>query len=1333
MSELQIGTAIGGFRIEALIGQGSMGTVYSAQDVALDRRVAVKVLAPSLARDAQFHERFLRESRLAASLEHPNIIPIHAAGENDGLLYLAMRYVDGRDLANLLTALGRLDPARAVEIVAQIGSALDAAHARDLIHRDVKPANILLASHDGKTDHAYLCDFGLAKHASTVSSLTGDRGIVGTVEYLAPEQIEGRPVDGRVDVYALGCVLYEMLTGEPPFTRGNELGALLAHVSDPPPKVSERRPDVPEAFDDVIAMALAKDRDLRYPTCEALVAGARSALSGERFDVRPASAQKAAVRTFLFADVRGYTAYTREHGDEAGAELARAFAKLVSRLAPQHSGTLQELRGDEALVVFDSARAALRFAVALQSAIAEEELARPVGVALDAGEAVAVEGGFRGGALNRAARLCALAGPGEVLASDAVRELAGRTEGIAFGFRRVKRVKGFEKPVGVVEIHATHAAPGRELGRSVRRTLFGPRPRLRIGLALVLVTAVAVVAVVATRHAASSRQALPSGSLGIVDAASGTPTGSLNPGSPEVDALVADGDGFWALSGSNGIFMQQIDAVQRTVTQQVPLAHQPYWVAPHTAFGAVWMTWNDGAKPELIRFDAQFGRIAARIALPTQTDASSANQAEGVALTPDAVWVAFGVPKRLARIDPRTNKITRTVKLPDADSWNDTLLAAGDGQLWAIDRTGRRLVRVDPETGEVLASGKIHDGFIEDAAVVGGSLWLPVEDDAGVWQVNKTGAIVGKVDTGQVPFALATAGDSLYVSNQNSGTVTRINAFTQETRQFDVGHRPLGVGVTGSHLWVFVGQSAKDAHARITGSRVVEAVTPGDPFFLTDPATLRGVEQHALQYAVGVRLMDVNVRADGSSEVYPSGAAAQPLVSNGGRTFTFRIRPGFRYSPPSNAQVSAADWKYSIERALSPVYGNRQTSYCQYVIPDIAGEAAYDARRAATISGIAVAGATVAFTLTQPSPTFPARLANACFTSVPLGTPALADGVPQPIASAGPYYIDSHIAGQQLILRPNPHYTGPRPRKLDALVFRNGFDPSKAAALVADGATADYTFESGNSDPAPSMVPGGLYARTLGASAGRDRRYFRPAASGLRELLLNTTHGPLRDVRLRRAIALAVDRTAIAGVDGGIPAERMITPGVPGYDSHQIVRADTLQRARALIGHRHIHLALYTYQGRGNGNQDRARLVRTSLSAVGIDVSVKVVQDPWAFARRASSPVDILLDGWAPDYEDPANILNELLDPQLLGGGLYPAFFKSPPWIARLRAAARLTGARRPAAYERLDHELALGPVPAVPLAFFAGTPQLFSQRVGCHTFLPQYNGLVDFASLCLN
>ena len=354
MADLSTGTAIAGYRIEAVLGHGSMGTVYSPLDMSLERRVALKVLTPELARDERFRERFLRESKLAASLEHPHIVPIHAAGEADGVLYLAMRYVEGRDLAALLRSLGRLEPDRALALLGQVASALNAAHARGLIHRDVKPANILLTQHGGRDDYAYLCDFGLAKHASTVSSLTGSRAIVGTVDYLAPEQIEGKPVDGRADVYALACVLFECLTGAPPFERGNELASLLAHVNDPPPSVSERSADVPSELDAVVAAGLAKDRERRQASAGDLVGTARAALrvAGARRD----------------APIEGLGVMHRHQrtarGDCRGVYEAR-IRQIVQEVAPGHAGTLQELRGDEALVVFDSARQALRLAVAL--------------------------------------------------------------------------------------------------------------------------------------------------------------------------------------------------------------------------------------------------------------------------------------------------------------------------------------------------------------------------------------------------------------------------------------------------------------------------------------------------------------------------------------------------------------------------------------------------------------------------------------------------------------------------------------------------------------------------------------------------------------------------------------------------------------------------------------------------------------------------------------------------------------------------------------------------------------------------------------------------------
>ena len=210
----RVGTELAGYRIEALLGHGGMSVVYLAEDRRLKRRVALKLMAAGLAEDETFRERFLRESELAASIDHPNIVPIYEAGESDELLFIAMRYVEGADLKERLRR-GRLEPGEAIAILAQVASALDAAHARGLVHRDVKPSNVLLdtgASPDG-SDHAYLADFGLTKRLTEKSGLGDDGQLMGTIDYVAPEQIAGEELDGRADVYSLGCVLYECLVG----------------------------------------------------------------------------------------------------------------------------------------------------------------------------------------------------------------------------------------------------------------------------------------------------------------------------------------------------------------------------------------------------------------------------------------------------------------------------------------------------------------------------------------------------------------------------------------------------------------------------------------------------------------------------------------------------------------------------------------------------------------------------------------------------------------------------------------------------------------------------------------------------------------------------------------------------------------------------------------------------------------------------------------------------------------------------------------------------------------------------------------------------------------
>jgi serine/threonine protein kinase len=259
--ETLIEKVFAGYRVESLIGRGGMGVVYRATDLSLDRAVALKVLTDELARDPAFRRRFVSESKLAASLDHPNVIPIHAAGEHDGILYIAMRFVPGDDLRTILKLSGRMQPERVARLIAQVASALDAAHAHGLVHRDVKPANVLVT----EEDHVYLTDFGLSKRLSGNTQATRSGVILGTLDYMAPEQIRGETIGPYTDVYSLGCLIAHLLTGEVPFPVRTDEGKLWAHFTEPPPRVSTRVPGLGTRFDPVIARAMNKQPDRRYP------------------------------------------------------------------------------------------------------------------------------------------------------------------------------------------------------------------------------------------------------------------------------------------------------------------------------------------------------------------------------------------------------------------------------------------------------------------------------------------------------------------------------------------------------------------------------------------------------------------------------------------------------------------------------------------------------------------------------------------------------------------------------------------------------------------------------------------------------------------------------------------------------------------------------------------------------------------------------------------------------------------------------------------------------------------------------------------------------------
>ena len=273
----RIGSVLAGFRIESLLGKGGMSIVYLAEQEFPKRWVALKLLSSDLSEDERFRERFVRESNTAASIDHPNIIPIYGAGEVDGQLFIAMRYVKGSDLKHVIHSEGALDPARALSIISQVAGALDVAHGEGLVHRDVKPGNILLASGPESFEHVYLSDFGLTKRTSSESGITGTGQFVGTLDYAAPEQFEGTPLDARADVYSLGCVTFECLTGQAPFTRDGDAALMYAHLMAPRPTPSAIRPEL-SVFDDVIGRAMARRPEDRYATAGSFANDLRAAI-----------------------------------------------------------------------------------------------------------------------------------------------------------------------------------------------------------------------------------------------------------------------------------------------------------------------------------------------------------------------------------------------------------------------------------------------------------------------------------------------------------------------------------------------------------------------------------------------------------------------------------------------------------------------------------------------------------------------------------------------------------------------------------------------------------------------------------------------------------------------------------------------------------------------------------------------------------------------------------------------------------------------------------------------------------------------------------------------
>ena len=595
------GAEIAGYRIDALAGRGGMGEVYRAWDERLGRYVALKLVAPRLADDERFRERFLRESRLAAGIDHPNVIPVYEAGEADGRLYIAMRYVEGSDLRKLLTYEGVFDPERALRLLAPIAGALDAAHARGLVHRDVKPGNVLIAvdPNADPPEHVYLSDFGL----TTLSADPGDGGpFSGTAEYAAPELVTGGPVDGRADVYALGCILFECLTGTPPYRGDSVLTTLWGHVNDPVPAATARNPDLPPAIDGVLRKALAKEPRDRFPSGRALIEAARDPLGISGIEVpaiqrrRWFAAVAALVLGLAVAGVALGIVLTR--GGEGTAAPASGGAAV--RIDPAtNSASAAIAVGDGASAVgaapdgvwVASYHEGTLWRIDPQSLIAARvpSIGAPSGIALHGGRVyVAAEGpsAASGNVTDYDAATGSRRGSVELLACS----VAAGAEGIwAAGCPNVQRLSADDKPKIVANIPISFRHP---------------------------------------RTAANDRNELSSMAAGL---------------------------GFlWVLGDAADRRVWRVDPKRNAVAGAFSLDFSPADIA--AGAGAVWVV--DQINDRLVRLDASSGGVTARIAV--------GRGARAVAVGAGSVWVACFLDRTVVRVDPITNRVVSRIKVAES-------------------------------------------------------------------------------------------------------------------------------------------------------------------------------------------------------------------------------------------------------------------------------------------------------------------------------------------------------------------------------------------------------------------------------------------------------------------------------------------------------------------------------------------------------------------------------------------------------------------------------------------------------------------------------------------
>jgi peptide/nickel transport system substrate-binding protein len=867
------------------------------------------------------------------------------------------------------------------------------------------------------------------------------------------------------------------------------------------------------------------------------------------------------IRAFLIADIRGYTLFTLERGDEAAAKLATKFARLAREGVEARAGEVIELRGDEALCVFASSRQAIRAAVELQDRFVAETVSDPalplaVGIGLDAGEAVSVEGGYRGGALNLAARLCGQAGPGEILASREVAHLARRVEGVTYADRGEVSLKGMTDPVTVIEVSSEAGPAAARLAPLIpkREPPSSPaaspprRTRWRLLVAALALVVVAVAIPIVLSGGGDGLSSVAPNSIGVIDPESGNILRSIE--LPNAPGSMAAGEGaVWVTAPDAGRIMR-IDAQTETVVDSTQVGSAPAGIA--VGEGAVWVVDSDG--PSLVRVSPETNEEVATIPV--------GNGPAGVAVTNGAVWVTNRLDGTVSRIDPATSEVSEIISVGQAP----TGIAADDDGVWVANSDDGTVVRIDPATNTV--DTVVGVGNQPGAVAVGpDGVWVANTLDGTVSRIDPgTGIVTRVITVGLGPSAIAVAGDAVWVTNEFDGTVSQVDIDTDsEAHSIATVSAPRGAATVGGAPWISV-RGAVTSHRGGT-LRVVTSglgsVGGGDSI---DPA-LAGAEWiliNAYDGLVGFK----RVGGQDGLTLVPNLAISLPTPADAGKTYRFKLREGLRYS--SGVPVRASDFRLAFERGF-----RIEDSYLrQYGGLTIVGAAeCTESPETCDLSeGIETddAAGTITFHLNQPDPSLIYKLALPFTFAVPPGTP-MTDVGTTPVPATGPYMIDEYMAGDRLVLVRNPEF-----HEWYAPARPDGYPDRIEVTLGLSIGEQVSEVEQGRADWVADSITGETIENLVTQYAGQVHPYPELTTAWL---ALNTSMPPFDDPRARRAVNYALDRSEVVDLLGG-PQKATATcqflpPNLPGFERYCPYTlepnpagqwsAPDLERAKALI------------------------------------------------------------------------------------------------------------------------------------------------------------------------